>query len=284
MTSKQITNAGQAWTQGASWGNSSGDNSMATEFVHLYNGTAQTLYTGDIVCIDVTGTQCVLATAGADLSVIGCVGAEIGFDYNITGAGTGNVLTVNGGPVPPELGSSRTESMGFTNGSATVTDTNAVATDLGRTIYTPYNASTNATPQIFTVKAVTPGTGYTVSANFTGTTGSFTCTIADSPSALGPGWGASSLYPVGVQVPIVIRGYGRVNVAAASTTAAKGGGLAVSASASVTSTYTAAASIAATQVGSFIAIPLEAYAARDLSLTNAGIAGHESVRGIIGKF
>ena len=74
MAQKQIMNPLQAWTSGATWGTLSGDNEMTQTAAHLLNGTGVTLYTGDVVCIDVTGTQAVLSATAGDLRTIGAVG------------------------------------------------------------------------------------------------------------------------------------------------------------------------------------------------------------------
>ena len=54
---KQIGNPGQAFSLGATWGTPSVDNAMTTEICDLINNTGVTLYTGDIVCLDPTGTM-----------------------------------------------------------------------------------------------------------------------------------------------------------------------------------------------------------------------------------
>lgn len=284
MPTKQITNPLQAWTAGASWGTLSGDNEMTQVVAHLLNGSGVTLYTGDVVCLDVTGTQAVLSASAGDLRTIGAVGGvEQDASYYPAGSSNINVRTAGGGFTPPELSPVITASVGFTNGSGAATYAGAVATDLGKQLLVPYNATNNATPQAYTITAVNPGVGYTVSPNFNGTTGTFTnVTIQNAPANIGPGWGPASIYPVGVQVPVNIGGFGRVNVAGA-TTAVAGGALAV-VSAGVTTAFTAAGAIVAGGIGGSIAVPLEAYAARDLSLTNAGIAGHETVRALIVRF
>jgi hypothetical protein len=284
MAQKQIMNPLQAWSAGATWGTPSGDNEMTQTVAHLLNGSGATLYTGDIVCLDVTGTQAVFAASAGDPRVIGTVGgAEQDGSYYPAGSSNINLRASGGGAMPPELSPVVTASLGFTNGSGTVTYTGAAATDIGKQILTPYNSSTNANPQVYTVTAVTAGTGYTVSPTFNGTTGTFAgCTIQNAPSNLGPGWGAASAYPIGVQVPVVTAGYGRVNVngvAAAVATDSIAG-----TSGSPVGARTAAGGSTAAQNGTFIATALEAYAARDTSLTAAGITGHDSVRALIGKF
>lgn len=284
MAQKQIMNPLQAWTSGATWGTLSGDNEMTQNVAHLLNGSGVTLYTGDIVAIDVTGTQAILPPGAADLRVIGTVGGvEQDGSYYPTGSSNINIRPSGGGFVPPELSPTTTASMGFTGASGTVTYTGAAATDLGKQLLVPYNSSTNANPQVYTITAVTVGTGYTVAPTFNGTTGTFNLvTLQNAPSNIGPGWGPASVYPVGVQVPVNIGGFGRVNINAVAASVA--GDAIAGTSGSPVGARTAAGATTAGQTGSFIAVTLEAYAARDTSLTTAGIAGHDSVRAWIAKF
>lgn len=293
MVDKVINNPGQAFSLGGTWGNPPVDNSSTTMFAFLINNTATTLYTGDIVCIDATGTLANFSSSAGDPTVIGVVGEGTSFNQ-VPYAGTfpyydsqTNVKTTEGSISPGVNAPSVVASMGFTNGSATVTYTSSVANDLGRQIITPYNSSTNATPQVLTIIAVNAGTGYTVGANFSGTTGSFSVTLQDAPVALGPGfqaplggtWTSSSTFPPNVVLPIITRGFGRVNISGATGVVAKGN-IAV-ANGTGAGTYVANASGV---VGQNIAVALEAYAARDTTLTGLGITGHDSVRAIIGKF
>lgn len=292
---KQIGNAGQAFALGGTWGTPSIDNSGTTTFTELINNTGLTLYFSDIVVVDATGTLANLSSSAGDPTVIGVVGDGKSLSvYPSTGTfptidSSINVQATGGNNKPFTDAASRTEAMGFTNGSETVTDTAAVATDLGRTIITPYNSSTNATPQILTITAVSVGTGYTVSANFTGTTGTFTCTIQDSGPAPGytippGGWGNTSAFPPGSVVPIITRGFGYVNINGVAGVVAKdaisvGNGTVVGA-------RTADGSITTAGIGRQIATTLQAYAARNqaLSTMTVPITGHDCVAAIIGKF
>jgi hypothetical protein len=279
---------------------------MTTEICDLINGTSQTLYTGDIVCLDATGTQAVLAGAAADNSVIGTVGDSARMSlYPVSGTfptiDSGIQFSALGGNVQPQSDVAWVSlSLGFTNGSANITSAQVSTNNplaVGLIIITPYNSSTNATPQIFQVTSnggssgswtavgtVIAGGGTT----FSGTTGSFTCQIGNASSSIGPGWvpptgwTSSSAFVPGTIVPIVIRGFGRVNISAL-TGEVKGDLINTSGSSSVVGARTASGSTTAGQTGSFIAITLEAYAARDTALTTAGITGHDSVRAIIGK-
>jgi hypothetical protein len=283
MAQKQIMNPLQAWTAGATWSNQSGDNEMTQSVAHLLNGSSLTLYTGDIVCIDVTGTQAVLAGVAADPRVIGVVGGtEMDGSYYPAGSTNINIRPSGGGATPPELSASITASMGFTGASGAVTYTGALATDLGKQILVPFVATTNTNPLVYTITAVNPGNGYTVTPNFNGTTGSFTAILQNAPSSIGPGWGPASAYPIGVQLPVVTSGYGRVNINGVVAVVATDS--IASASGTPVGVRTAAGASTAAQNGTFIATTLEAYAARDTSLTAAGITGHDSVRALIGKF
>jgi hypothetical protein len=284
MVTKQIMNPLQAWTSGATWGTASGDNEMTQNVAHLLNGSGVTLYTGDIIAMDVTGTQAVLPAVAGDPRVIGTVGGvEQDGSYYPVGSTNINLRPSGGGFVPPELSAVITATLGLTGASGTVTYALAAVTDLGKQIIVPYNATTNLTPQVYTITAVVPATSYTVTPNFNGTTGTFAnCQIQNAPTNIGPGWGPASVYPIGVQVPVNTGGFGRVNINAVAAVVASD--LVASTSSSVVGARTAAGAAIAGQTGSFIAVALEAYAARDTSLTVAGIAGHDSVRALISKF
>jgi hypothetical protein len=283
MAQKQIMNPLQAFTAGATWGNLSGDNEMTQSVAQLLNGSGVTLYTGDIVAIDVTGTQAILPPAAGDPRVIGTVGgANIDGSYYPTGSTNINIRTAGGGFTPAELSPSVTANMGLTNGSGTVTYASAAVTDVGKTLFPAYSSSNNANPQVYTITAVVANTSYTVTPTFNGTTGTFSTVMANAPSNIGPGWGPASAYPIGIELPVVIAGFGRVNINAVAATVASD--LIAPTSGSPVGARTAAGAAVAAGIGSFIAVTLEAYAARDVSLTSAGIAGHDSVRAWIAKF
>jgi hypothetical protein len=84
-------------------------------------------------------------------------------------------------------------------------------------------------------------------------------------------------------VPVILRGFGRVNINGL-TTIALGDGVGAT-NAAVTGTRFAYASTGyASATGLIIATALEAYANRDSYLSNiAGITGHDSIRALIGK-
>lgn len=296
---KQIANPGQAFALGASWGNPSVDNGMTTEITPLINNTGLVLYTGDIIALDATGTQAILPGGAADTRVWGVVGSSREQSTVATGSPvTDNNVgfsTLDGSFVPFVNVPWVTASMGFTNGSQTITYAAAANTDLGKIIMTPYNATTNANPQIFQVTAVNPGVSYTgtviggAGTTFSGTTGTFSVQIGETYSAIGPGWIPASLmgwsgsatFPPNAVVPVISRGLGRVNINGVAAVVASD--LIAASGANVVGARTAAGATVAGQTGTFIATTLEAYAARDTSLTGLGITGHDSVRAIIGK-
>lgn len=311
---KQIDNAGQAFALGASWGTPSVDNTMTSEWANLINGTGQTLYTGDIVALDATGTQAVLATTATLNLTIGTVGSSIEFGSypaveSIAGAnvtntfptivgstgGTGiSALTADGNMTPFQDFAWQSLALGFTNGSATVTFATANASFLGQYIYTPYNATTNPNPQVFQITAFTLNTNFTVvvvagaGTTFSGTTGTFTCQVGRDQELKGPGWQAplnwssTSAFVPGLVVPVVTKGFGRVNVNGLTTVVA--GSYILGTNASVVGTVVLTGALTAAQTGFVIAAPLEAYAQRDTTIgTVLGVTGHDSVRCIVGK-
>jgi hypothetical protein len=329
VAEKQITNPGQAFALGATWGNPSVDSAMTTTTCDLINNTGLTLYTGDIVALDPTGTMAVLPTTATLSLCIGTVGSTLEMSQypaveSIAGtsaAAPGNVSntfpTIVGstGGVGISFGASdgnlqpgmdvawNSLSLGFTNGSGNITSgSNATVNPLqvGYYVITPYNASTNATPQIFQITSnggsagawTAVGTSISGSATltFTGTTGSFTCQVGRDTTLMGPGWTpplngqwlTTSAFVPGQVVPIVTQGLGRVNITALTTQVA--GSFILPTNASVIGTLVLITALTAAQIGLVIATPLEAYAQRDTTvLTQYGIAGHNSVRAIIGR-
>lgn len=274
---KAIANSSQAFTAGATWGNPAIENQATVDVGNLLNNTGLVLYIGDVVCLDVTGTQAILATAANDPSVIGVVGGYAAGDYTPSGSSPLSVGVIGNAPNPFELSPNRSDSsVTLTNGSATVLDAAAVASDLGKTLVAPSGSGSAQ----FTIIAVTAGTGFTISSNYLGTTAAtYVVQVNQSPSGLGPGWSPNSFAP-GVEVPIVLGGFARINVNGLTTVTAKAGVFST-ASASVIPTYTVTGSVTAAQSGAIIAIPLEAYAARDTTLTSMGIAGHDTLRALI---
>lgn len=274
MPIKFIGNPSQAYTNGATWANGANDNSFNTQFGELLNASGVTLYVGDIISLDVTGTQAILPTATNDIGMIGVVGSPTAFDLPSTGTPS-SIATTAGGNQPAVAAAFRSDTATLTNGSATVADTSAVVGDMGKTLILPLSSGN----QYVTVTTVTAGTGFTISANYTGTTGSYTISVLMSPSTVGPGWVPNSYVP-GAIVPIVTQGFCRVNITSLGGVTAKSGIL-TGTSGSPVATYTATGSVTAAQAIGVNIIPLEAYAARDLSLTNLGISGHETIRAVI---
>lgn len=320
MPEKQISNANQSFSLGATWGNPSVDNAMTTQQCDLINGTGTTLYTGDIVGLDPTGTQAVqLTTATLSLS-IGTVGStleasaypavEVIAGSNVTNTfptivgstgGTGiSFLTADGNIAPNSDYAWASVAVGYTNGSANVTSALVSASNpfvVGNYIITPYNASTNANPQIFqiTVAGGSSGswtaTGVVIAGagtTFTGTTGTYTSQVGRDTATKGPGWIAppgwsnSSAFEPGVIVPIVTQGLGRMNINGLTTGVA--GSFGIGTNASFVATLVLITALTAAQIGLVIGTWLEAYAQRDTTInTTFGISGHDSVRAIIGK-
>lgn len=271
MGTKQISNPGQAFTAGGTWGNPSGDNQMTTEVAHLLNGTGVPLYVGDIVCLDVTGTQAILSTAAGDTTAIGCVGGDTAgstYPYTYPTSGAIGINTTAGGSQPAFDSPTYTASM-TTQSSTTVLCSAALASWIGLQVYA------TGVPLGATIVSVVAGTSFNISVAATASA-TVTGTVTMPPQTLGPGW-APTTYVPGSEVPVVVAGFGRINISGATTLIAKG--VIAVASASVAGTYVSAP----TAVHGTIAVALEAYAARDTTLTTAGITGHDSVRGIIGN-
>lgn len=317
MTVKQIANPGQAGSLGASWGTPSVD-TMPSEVVQMINGTSQVLYTGDIVSLDYTGTQVILPATGNLTQVIGVVGTGNASYPATTTTGTSTVtsntfptevapsaatgiwLFTGGGGFQPLVSEPNFIFTGIlTTGSNTITSVSGlpagvpIASMAGSTIITPYNATNNTTPQALTIISGS-STTLTLSGNVTLAAGSpWTVTniaYVDGPQALGPGWvpasvnnwGLTSAFVPAAVVPIILRGYGRININGVSAVAQSDGIGATNAA--VTGTRFAYASTGyANATGLIIGVALEAYAARDSYLSNNGVTGHDSIRAIIGK-
>jgi hypothetical protein len=320
MAEKQITNPGQAFALGATWGNPSVDNAMTTVTADLINGTTGPLYTGDIVCLDPTGTMAVTPTTATLSLGIGTVGspleqsqypaqeqiaaATVTNTFPTIVGSTGGVGisfgTAEGNVQPFQDYAWLSTLVGFTNGSANLTSAitstnNPLA--IGLYVITPYNASTNLLPQIFqvvsnggssgawtAVGAVVSGAGTT----FSGTTGSFTCQVGRDTALKNPGWSnppgwtTTSAFVPGQVVPIVTQGLGRVNINGLTTQVA--GSFILPTNASAVGTLVLITALTAAQIGLVIATCLEAYAQRDTTINDTfGISGHNSVRAIIGK-
>jgi hypothetical protein len=175
-----LSGGGHIWN-GATTGNVSTGPSMS--FWKILGVNAQQNNAGNAVWYQVGGAfidclidqqcyfSCVQAATVSPWSVLATPG-----NFNSVQFKRMRVLA-NGAMVPffridPGWGMHTDTSVGFTASSPTVTDTSAVASDLGMFIY-----STNLPGGIATITAVTPGTGYTISANATATLSGQTCLI-----------------------------------------------------------------------------------------------------------
>jgi hypothetical protein len=329
MAEKQITNPGQAYALGATWGTPSVDNAMTTSTCDLINNTGVTLFTGDIVCLDPTGTMANLPTTATLSLGIGTVGSTLEMSQypatesiagtsaaspglvtntfpTIVGStgGVGISFGASDGNIQPDPDTAwQSLAIGFTNGNGNMTSASTATVNplaVGLTVITPYNASTNATPQIFQITsnggtsgswtAVGTSISGSTTLTFTGTTGTFTCEVGRDNVSMGPGWGvplngqwsSTSAFAPGQVVPIVTQGLGRVNINALTTQVA--GSFLLPTNASVVGTLVLITALTAAQIGLVIATALEPYAQRDTSILTAyGISGHNSVRAIIGR-
>lgn len=317
MTTPVIVNAGQAFSLGATYGTPPVQ-TMPSEVVSMINLTGVTLFVGDIVALDYSGTDVILPATGSLTNVIGVVGNANTADYpanTYTGTSTTNTNTFPTEIAPTSTtgiwqvtGDGRgaganvpTLSLGgvITTASNTITSVTGLPSGvvigslLGATLQTPYNATNNTTPQTLTIIAAT-GTTLTLSANVTLAAGSpwtVTTGIAiASTSAFGPGFqgppsgfALTSTFEPNAVVPITRSGFARVNINGL-TTIALGDGIGGT-NAAVTGTRFAYASTGyASATGLIIATALEAYANRDSYLSNiVGITGHDTIRAIIGK-
>ena len=115
------------------------------------------------------------------------IGALNGFDGsagNFAYEGTNENLPTTGDPnavQPATYGVPRHDTVTLTSGSPSFTDASAVATDVGE----PVTSTASGFPSNATVVSVV-GTTVTISANYTGTTGSNTVTFPDAVSAQPP--------------------------------------------------------------------------------------------------
>lgn len=316
---KQIDNPSQAFALGATWGNPPVDNTMTTEICNLINNTGQVLYTGDIVGIDATGTLANQLTTATLATSVGAVGSALQMSAypaveNINGANVNNTfpsivganagvgisaLTMDGNVTPYELTAWQILSLGFTNGSGNITSASTAAVNplaVGLYVYTPYNSSTNANPQVFQITSNGGSSGSWTAVgqviagagtNFTGTTGSFNCSVGRDNVTKGPGWQApigwtnASAFEPGLIVPIVTKGFGRINVNAIATVNA--GDFLLGTNASFIATRVAPPLVAA-NIGNGVGVALEPQTQKDTSLTTAGIAGHDSIRAYIKSY
>ena len=91
----------------------------------------------------------------------------------------------------------------------------------------------------------------------------------------------ASAFPPGLIVPVCVYGFGRCNVPAST---AAGDGIGGTAGSTAGTRFANAGTGFASSNGLVIAVALEAVAQADTSIANVyGVAGHSSVRAIIGK-
>jgi hypothetical protein len=238
MPTKQIGNATQAWSGGATW-NILTDNQLTQTVAHLLNASGTALFIGDVVGLDATsssttGAQCVLPTAAG--TAIGVVGGEI--FSNVSPAAGGGAVTLETGPA-------RTDVATVANGNATVTDASVKASDLFRQV------SGTGVPAGAFIISVNPGTSFVMSAQ--GNAAGASVTISDPPPSVGPGWSSTAQYgiPPGVEVPVVILGFAWVNV---GTTGAPASGALLAGAAGVpAAASTAAGAAVAAGIGTYFA-------------------------------
>jgi len=212
---KQLANDYGAWTAGASWQvtNPVG-NTMSQEVVDFINGSGITLYTGDVVVVgtsaatpDPTGINVTSTATAQSPYVVGVVGGETNMAY--AGGGIPSVTQ----PV--------TYFTATTTASATVPDTTAVATDVGKGVFGP------GIPAGAYIISVTPGTSFVMNVAATAS-GPNQLSKGPRVSSVGPGWLG---IPSGEIVPVVIQGWAYINIG--GNTVAAGATLSASATARV---------------------------------------------------
>lgn len=313
MTTPQITNPGQAYALGATWGTPPVQ-TMPSETVQLINDTATTLFESDIVALHYSGTALVLPATGSLTNVLGVVGSGNAYYPPTTSTGT-STITTNTFPteVAPSAaagiwqntGSGRSANQvapSFTFGgiltttATTITSVTSlpagvtIAAMAGGYVTTPYDGTNNTTPQIIQILSGS-STTLTLASAVTLTAGS-PWTVTDlifTPGGSLPGyppptgWSVTSAFPPGAVVPVILRGFGRVNINGL-TTIALGDGVGATNASVIGTRFAYATTGYASATGLIIATCLEAYAARDSYLSNTAlITGHDSVRALIGK-
>ena len=255
MVAKQISNPGNAFNAGGTW-YAPIDSGTSQNVVNLVNATGLTLYQGDIVCLDVTGTQAVLSTSAGDPTLFGVVGGET----NMPGAG---------GPIPGQLTPTRVDSVTTTATSSTIADTSITAGDLGKAVQCAGIPGGYAV-----ITSVTAGTSFSIAPVVASASGTVQAYITPQTSAVGPGWsGLPFSVGAGEIVPVVTNGWGYININGLTTLTAKSL-LTVSSGSVVAQAGTIGTNI-------LLGVSLEAYAARNTTLTSLGITGHDTVRGFI---
>jgi hypothetical protein len=233
-TSPVINYAGQPWSAGATWLTNNAGNFGTQDVTNFTNGSNITLFPGDVVKIgtaaaaDPTAFNVTTSTTAQDPLTVGVVGGMT----NVPAAG---------GAIPFQLTAWRYDSV-TTAGTATVTDTSCVASDLGKEVIGP------GIPSGAYIVTVTAGTSFVMNV---ATTASATVQVALGPreGAVGPGWPG---VPPGDTLPVVTYGWAYVNI----------GGNTVAAAATVSSSATARVAATGTAaLGGVLGVALEAQTA-----------------------
>lgn len=267
MATPIIQNVTQAWTAGASWLNTYLGNQYSQDTTVFQNNSGAQLYVGDIVIIgngtsgsfvaDPTALGITTTTTASSPLVVGVVGGE---PYN-PGSSTVTPAQVGGALIPPQSSSWRYSTGTWTSGTATITDSTAVAGDLGKAVYAQDNpASWPSTPgQQSIITAVTAGTSYTVSIAPTQTRASATnYFVGPAEGAVGPAFPGITGYGAGTAVPVVTAGWAYCNIG--TNTVAANAVLSTSTTARVAAAVTVTTYVASSP-GTFMAVALEAQSA-----------------------
>lgn len=192
-----------AWKAGATWDTGPPLNTGSQVVIEAMNGWTLPLYTGDVVAVGAPTPPDPTAVATAAMSgtqspyCVGVVGGQI----NTPGTG---------GSLPNQLANVRYDQAGTTAASATVTDTSAVASDLGKGITGP------GIPSGAYITAVTAGTSFTISLAATATASPVTVMVGPRPAQMGPGY-IPGAFPIGDLLPVVIAGVAYVNIGTSGT-------------------------------------------------------------------
>lgn len=197
MAVKLIANDWGAWTAGATWQTNQLGNTQSQFVSNFVNAGSTTVYTGDVVIVgsastvpDPTAVNITPITTAQSPYTIGIVGGETNMAYA-------------GGPIPAQTPPTRIDTNTTTALSATVTDAQTIASDIGKGVTGP------GIPAGAYILSVTPGTSFVMSVAATVAASGVTLYIGPRQSSVGPGWLA---VPVGEVCPVILSGWGYVNV------------------------------------------------------------------------
>ena len=236
MPSKTIANDYGAWSAGATWQLNQLGNTMSQEVINFINGSAVTLFTGDVVVIGTSGA--------ADPTAVNATTVAAANSPLVVGVVGGNTnMPAAGGAIPLQTPPTRFDTA-TTAISATVTDSSAIASDVGKGV------SGVGIPQNAYIISVTPGVSFIMNIAAT-VAGTNLLTIGPRQSSVGPGYLA---VPTGEVMPVVIQGWAYVNIGA--NTVAAGAALASSATARIAAAPSVTTYVASSP-GTFIAVALE---------------------------